>query len=40
MKLEKELIEFFKWFRNNGEKYIGMTIEEFVKEYLKEKISK
>jgi len=29
------LIDFFKYFRDNGEQHIGMTIEEFVNEYLK-----
>jgi hypothetical protein len=28
------LIEFFKHFRDNGEKNIGMTIEQFVDDFL------
>ncbi len=31
----KLLCDFFKYFRDNGEKHIGMTIEQFVDEYLK-----
>jgi len=32
----KELLcDFFKYFRDNGEANIGMTIEQFVDEYLK-----
>jgi predicted Holliday junction resolvase-like endonuclease len=33
--LEKELNAFFLYFRNNGEHFIGMPIEQFVKKYLK-----
>ena len=33
--MKKELIDFFYWFRNNGESYIGLSIEELVDEYLK-----
>lgn len=29
------LIEFFVFFRNNGEKYIGLSIEQFIDEFLK-----
>ena len=33
---ERELlIDFFMFFRDNGENGIGMTIEQFVDEYLK-----
>lgn len=33
---EKELLcNFFKFFRDNGEANIGMTIEQFVDEFLK-----
>ena len=33
--IEKQLIcEFFKFFRDYGEKYIGLTIEEFADEFL------
>ena len=35
--LRKELQDFFIFFRMNGEFYIGMTIEQFVDEYLKQK---
>lgn len=31
------LIDFFAWFRDNGEELIGLTIEQFVDEYLKER---
>jgi len=35
MMTEKELlIDFFKFFRDNGENYIGLTIENFVELYL------
>jgi hypothetical protein len=33
--LEKELNAFFLFIRNNGEHFIGMSIEQFVKSYLK-----
>ena len=35
--LRQELHDFFKFFRDNGEANIGMTIEQFVDEYLKQK---
>ena len=35
--IRKELQEFFIFFRMNGAAYTGMTIEEFVDEYLKQK---
>ena len=35
--ISKELQDFLKFFRDNGEANIGMTIEEFVDEYLKQK---
>ena len=35
--LRKELHDFFIFFRMNGAAYTGMTIEEFVDEYLKQK---
>ena len=32
---EKELlIDFFKFFRDNGEAHVGLTIEQFVELYL------
>ena len=35
---EYELImNFFLWFRDNGENYIGMTLEELIDEYFKQK---
>lgn len=35
--MEKEqIINFFLFFRNNGEKYLGMTIEQFVEQYYNE----
>jgi hypothetical protein len=33
--LEKELISFFLYFRNNGERLLGASIEQLVKSYLK-----
>jgi hypothetical protein len=34
-KMERnQLIDFFKFFRDNGENYIGLTIEQFVELYL------
>jgi hypothetical protein len=35
----EELIEFFRFFRDNGERHIGQTIEGFVDFYLKSKSS-
>jgi hypothetical protein len=35
--LEKELNRFFLYFRDNGERFIGMSIEQFVKKYLEGK---
>jgi hypothetical protein len=32
--LEKELISFFLYFRDNGERLIGASIEQLVKSYL------
>jgi hypothetical protein len=29
-----QLIDFFKFFRDNGENHIGLTIEQFVELYL------
>ena len=34
------LIEFFLFFRENGEKYLGLTIEQLVDEFLKQRESK
>ena len=37
---EKELlIDFFKFFRDNGENHIGLTIEQFVDLYLKSNVT-
>jgi hypothetical protein len=36
--LEKELISFFLYFRDNGERLIGASIEQLVKSYLSSKI--
>ena len=34
---EKEnFVKFFVWFRDNGEKHIGMSIEQLVEQYYKE----
>ena len=35
--LRQELCDFFKFFRDNGEENIGMTIEQFVDEYIKQR---
>lgn len=35
--LRKELCDFFKFFRDNGEVNIGITIEQFVDAYLEQK---
>ena len=35
--LEKELISFFVYFRDNGERLIGASIEQLVKSYLNSK---
>jgi hypothetical protein len=37
LKEKNGLIQFFLFFRENGEKYLGLTIEEFVDLYLKQK---
>ena len=34
-----QLIDFFKFFRDNGENYIGLTIEQFVDLYLKSNVT-
>ena len=36
--LEKELISFFLYFRENGERLLGASIENLVKSYLNSKI--
>ena len=33
------LIDFFKFFRDNGENHIGLTINEFVDLYLKSNVT-
>jgi len=35
--MEKELLDFFLWFRENGEKHICHPIEHMIKIYLYEK---
>jgi hypothetical protein len=35
--LEKELISFFVYFRDNGERLLGSSIEQLVKSYLNRK---
>jgi endonuclease III-like uncharacterized protein len=37
-KLSSELFEFFIWFRENGEKHIGESIEKLINIYLKTKV--
>ena len=34
------LYNFFMWFRENGEKYLGLSIEKMIEIYLKEKDEK
>ena len=34
-----QLIDFFKFFRDNGENHIGLTIEQFVDLYLKSNVT-
>lgn len=35
--LEKELFDFFMWFRKNGEIYIDISIEDMIRKYLDDK---
>lgn len=35
--MEKELLDFFMWFRTNGEKYMNQSIEKMIQIYLNEK---
>lgn len=35
--MEKELLDFFIWFRTNGEKYVDKSIEKMIKIYLEQK---
>jgi hypothetical protein len=32
----KMVFDFFLWFRDNGEKYLGITIEQLVEKFFKE----
>jgi len=34
---KKQFVDFFMWFRDNGERYIGLSIEQFVEEYYNKK---
>ncbi len=35
METEKDkLVKFFLWFRNNGEKHIGLSVEQLINKYL------
>jgi hypothetical protein len=34
---KKQFVDFFMWFRDNGEKYLGLSIEQFVEEYYNQK---
>ena len=34
--MEKELLDFFLWFRENGEKYVCHPITHMIKIYLQE----
>lgn len=31
---KKKYVDFFMWFRENGERYLGLSIEELVEKYL------
>ena len=33
---KKLLFDFFMWFRENGEKYINLSIEKMIKKFLEE----
>lgn len=35
--MEKELLDFFMWFRTNGEKHIDKSIEKMIKIYLEQR---
>ena len=35
--MEKELLDFFLWFRENGEKYVNYPVKNMIKIYLNEK---
>jgi hypothetical protein len=35
--MEKELLDFFMWFRENGEKHIDKPIEKMIKIYLEQR---
>jgi hypothetical protein len=35
--MKQELFDFFMWFRENGEKYVNMSIEKMIDIYLDEK---
>lgn len=37
---KKDLLNFFLFFRNNGEQLIGITIEQLVDKYLKQEQTK
>ena len=34
---KQQFVDFFMWFRDNGEKYLGLSIEQFVEEFYKQK---
>ena len=34
---KQQFVDFFMWFRNNGERYLGLSIEQFVDEFYKQK---
>ena len=36
MSQKDDLFKFFMWFRNNGEKYMNLSIEKMIDKYLKE----
>lgn len=34
---KQQFIDFFMWFNDNGEKYLGLSIEKFFEEYYNQK---
>lgn len=36
---KQQFIDFFMWFRDNGERYLGLSIEKFIEEYYNQKFN-
>lgn len=34
---KQQFVDFFMWFRDNGERYLGLSIEQFVEEFYNQK---